>query len=104
MGAECRHRYLVRSDLDAWADLLQAAHDHPVVGAQPFDDAQAVLLERARCEAAVLGLVLGVEDVDVLQALVRCDRAVDHQQRRVRLAHRQANANEHPRFQRTDAF
>ena len=46
-------------------------------------------------DPAVLDLVLGVEHVDELQPLVRRHGPVDDQQRRVRLADRQADPHEH---------
>ena len=44
-------------------------------------------------------LLFRIDHVDVLQSLVRADRPVDHQQRRVRLADRQPNPQKHPRRQ-----
>src|ERR1700730_16953421 len=64
--AQGLHGPLFRLDLHERADLLQSAHDHPFVRPDSFDHAQAVRLQRARGDAAVLHLVLVVEHVNEL--------------------------------------
>src|SRR5208337_5475027 len=86
---ESWHRPLFGVDGHAGPNLLQAGHDDPLVGFQAIGDhAQAILLERGRGDAAVLDLVFLVNDVNELDALIRADGPVDHQDGRMRLADR----------------
>ena len=85
-------------------DLQKRAHDDPVLFFQPRrDDAQAVFLKRPGRNAPRLGLVLGVDHVEVLMTLVRLDGPINDEQRLVRLADGQPNPHEHARRQEADA-
>ena len=93
--ATCSGRIIIRG-----RTCKQRTADDPVVRLQPFlDHPQFVVLERPGRDPAGLDLVFGVEHVDVFQPLVRSDRAVTHQKRRMRQADRQADSREHARRQ-----
>src|SRR6266480_424459 len=70
--SQTRHGHLLRLHLHVRADLLERPHGDPLALLQPLgDDAQAVRLERPGRDAAVHGLALRVDHVDVFQPLVR---------------------------------
>ena len=94
-------RSIIRLDLHLRADLQNPADDDPIAFRQiallagRLDHSQAVVLERAGLHGLLLHLVVFVHRVDILQALIRSDGAIDHQQRRMRLADRQMHPDEH---------
>src|ERR1019366_9161055 len=92
------HGDLLGLDLHLWPNLLERPHGDPFALLESLrDHAQSVWLERSRPDAAVLGLFLGVDHVDVFQPLIGADGSVDHKKRRVLLADWQVDAHEHPR-------
>ena len=98
LSAERRHRPLIRLDFHLCPHLLDRAHDHQVVRLDlSFHHAEPVFLQGPRLDAAGLGLVLRIEDVNVLQPLIGLDRPIDDQQGLVRLADRQPDPHEHAR-------
>src|SRR5262249_35171536 len=102
--AQRRHGDALGLDLHAGPHLRQPANEEPVVGLEALGDhAQAALWKRPGRDPAWLELVLGVEHVDELEPLLGADGPVDDEEGRVRLADRQADADEHPRRQEADA-
>jgi len=98
-GTNRRHVYLIRLDLHARPNLRQRADNDRVMGIHALDHAQAILLQRARRNAAILHLVLLVHHIDELQSLIRTDGPISDQQSIVSLANRQVDTHEHPRHQ-----
>src|SRR5262245_15368837 len=94
-GRDARHLALLGPYVHPRPDLLQRADQHEVALLQPLDDAQAIRLQRPGGDAAVLSLVLRIDDIDVLQPLVGLDGPINDEQSHVRLANRQADADKH---------
>ncbi len=61
------------------------------------DHSQAVFLERARFNPALLYVIFCVHHIQKLQPLIGANRAIDYQQRLMRFANRQTNSHKHAR-------
>src|SRR5271157_1822374 len=78
LPAKRRHRPPVRLDFHLCPHLLYGAHDDPIVWLDfALHHAEAVFLQGARLDAAGLGFILRVEDVNVLESLIGLNSPVD---------------------------
>src|SRR5204862_4596553 len=87
-GGRCpwTHADLLRRHGHPGAHALDAVHDHPLAGRQPFGDGPQPALDRAELHLTILDDVLVVHDQHVLAVLVGADGAVAHQEAGCRLA------------------
>ena len=86
-------------DRAARAELLEVSHDDAIARAHTFGDDHQIAVGRAERDIALIGLIVGCDDVDELSDLAGADRGLRDEQRVVQHADAQAHPDVLPRQQ-----
>src|SRR5262245_17073296 len=94
-GRAGAHAHLLRRHGRARAHALDPVHDDPLAGRESLGHGAEPAVHTAELHRSVLDDVLVVHDENVLPVLVGTDRAIGHEEARLRLADRHPHAHEH---------